>query len=114
MGKIYDFSDQLYEWFSPSALFVRPSDHLPACHTFFTIFPSSIAMTEVMPMQKVKVKGHRNRGQNAIANLDPNERFRTGRGALLFFKDICQICRSHGTKISSILTRIERFYKSPR
>ena len=73
-----------------------------------------LPMTEVMPIQKVKVKGHRNRGQNAIANLDPNERFRTGRGALLFFKDICQICRSHGTKISSILTRIERFYKSPR
>ena len=31
------------------------------------------------------------------------------RGALLFFKVICQISRSHGTKKSPIVTRIERF-----
>ena len=31
------------------------------------------------------------------------------RGALLFFRVICQISRSHGTKKSPILTRIERF-----
>ena len=31
------------------------------------------------------------------------------RGALLFFKVICQISRSHGTKKSSILTQIEGF-----
>ena len=32
------------------------------------------------------------------------------RGALLFFKVICQIFRSHGTKKSPILTWIERFW----
>ena len=53
---------QLYEWFSPSAR-----------HTFFHYVPIIVSswnfqellpMTEVMSMQKVKVKGQGNRGQN--------------------------------------------------
>ena len=70
--------------------------------------------TRVRSMQKVKVKGQGHRGQ------DPNFRFRTvtpvwihiwwwndtyslmllRRGALLFFKVIRQISRSHGAKIA--------------
>ena len=100
---------QLYEWFSPS---VRPShlfDYVPIIVSSWN-FQELLRMTKVMSMQKVKVKGQGHRGH------DPFSRFRTvtpvwihilrwndayslmlvRRGALLFFKVIRQISRSHG------------------
>ena len=121
---------QLYEWFSPSVrlsvrlsvcLSVRPS----VCHTFLTMFPSSYhheifrsyyQWQKWRPCKRSRseVKGQGHRGH------DPNFRFRTvtpvwihiwwwndtyslmllRRGALLFFKVIRQISRSHGAKIA--------------
>ena len=57
---------QLYEWFSPS---FGLSACLSVRHTFFTMFSWSwnfhlLSTTNVMSMQKVKVKGQRYRGQN--------------------------------------------------
>ena len=77
-------------------------------------FQELLPMTKVRSMQNVKVKGQGHRGH------DPNFRFRTvtpvwiqiwwwndtyslmllRRGALLFFKVIRQISRSHGAKIA--------------
>ena len=117
---------QLYEWFSPS---VRPSVRLSVrpsvCHTFLTMFPSSYhheifrsyyQWQKWRPCKRSRseVKGQGHRGH------DPNFRFRTvtpvwihiwwwndtyslmllRRGALLFFKVIRQISRSHGAKIA--------------
>ena len=117
---------QLYEWFSPSVrpsvcLSVRPS----VCHTFLTMFPSFYhheifrsyyQWQKWRPCKRSRseVKGQGHRGH------DPNFRFRTvtpvwihiwwwndtyslmllRRGALLFFKVIRQISRSHGAKIT--------------
>ena len=63
---------QLYDWFSPS---VRPSVCLSVRHTFFTMFVSSwnfqelLPWSEVMSMQKVKVRGQRSRSQRSTPNL---------------------------------------------
>ena len=110
---------QLYEWYFLSVC-------LSVCHIFLTMFNdvpiivSSWNFQElshwirVRSMQKVKVKGQGHRGH------DPTFRFRTvtpvwihiwwwndtyslmllRRGALLFFKVIRQISRSHGAKIA--------------
>ena len=117
---------QLYEWFSPSVcLSVRPSVRPSVCHTFLTMFPSSYhheifrsyyqwQKWSPCKMSRSEVKGQGHRGH------DPNFRFRTvtpvwihiwwwndtyslmllRRGALLFFKVIRQISRSHGAKIA--------------
>ena len=117
---------QLYEWFSPSVrLSVRLSVCPSVCHTFLTMFPSSYhheifrsyyQWQKWRPCKRSRseVKGQGHRGH------DPNFRFRTvtpvwihiwwwndtyslmllRRGALLFFKVIRQISRSHGAKIA--------------
>ena len=117
---------QLYEWFSPSVCpSVRLSVCPSVCHTFLTMFPSSYhhkifrsyyQWQKWRPCKRSRseVKGQGHRGH------DPNFRFRTvtpvwihiwwwndtyslmllRRGALLFFKVIRQISRSHGAKIA--------------
>ena len=117
---------QLYEWFSPSVCpSVRLSVCPSVCHTFLTMFPSSYhheifrsyyQWQKWRPCKRSRseVKGQGHRGH------DPNFRFRTvtpvwihiwwwndtyslmllRRGALLFFKVIRQILRSHGAKIA--------------
>ena len=60
---------QLYDWLSPS---VCPSARRSVCYTFFTVpimvsswnFQKLSPMTQVMSMQKVKVRGQGHRGQN--------------------------------------------------
>ena len=84
-------------------------------------FQELLPLTKVKSMQKVKVKGQGHRGHNTQLN-----RFRTvnpvwihiwgwndayslmllRRGALLFFKVICQISRSHGSKDCRIWPRL--------
>ena len=116
----------IYNCWCPS---VRPSVCLSVCpsvcHTFLTMFPSSYhheifrsyyQWQKWRPCKRSRseVKGQGHRGH------DPNFRFRTvtpvwihiwwwndtyslmllRRGALLFFKVICQISRSHGAKIA--------------
>ena len=54
---------QLYDWFSPS---VRPShlfNHVPIIVSSWN-FQELLPWTEVMSMQKVKVKGQGHRGQH--------------------------------------------------
>ena len=116
---------QLYEWYflsvCPSVcLSVWPSVRLSHLFDYVPIIVSSWNFQELShwtrarSMQKVKVKGQGHRGH------DPNFRFRTvtpvwihiwwwndtyslmllRRGALLFFKVIRQISRSHGAKIA--------------
>ena len=106
-------------------LSVRPSVRPSVCHTFLTMFPSSYhheifrsyyQWQKWRPCKRSRseVKGQGHRGH------DPNFRFRTvtpvwihiwwwndtyslmllRRGALLFFKVIRQISRSHGAKIA--------------
>ena len=106
-------------------LSVRPSVRPSVCHTFLTMFPSSYhheifrsyyQWQKWRPCKRSRseVKGQSHRGH------DPNFRFRTvtpvwihiwwwndtyslmllRRGALLFFKVIRQISRSHGAKIA--------------
>ena len=113
---------QLYEWYFLS---VCPSVRLSVRHTFLTMFPSSYhheifrsyyQWQKWRPCKRSRseVKGQGHRGH------DPNFRFRTvtpvwihiwwwndtyslmllRRGALLFFKVIRQISRSHGAKIA--------------
>ena len=113
---------QLYEWYFLS---VCPSVRLSVRHTFLTMFPSSYhheifrsyyQWQKWRPCKRSRseVKGQGHRGH------DRNFRFRTvtlvwihiwwwndtyslmllRRGALLFFKVICQISRSHGAKIA--------------
>ena len=59
---------QLYEWFSPSVrLSVCPShlfDYVPIIVVSSRNFQEFLPMTEVMTMQKVKVKGQGPRGHN--------------------------------------------------
>ena len=68
---------QLYEWFSQSVSLVLSC---LVCHTFFTMFPSWyhheiqewLPMTEVMSMQKIKVRGqkwrlHRSKPKLAVS-----------------------------------------------
>ena len=67
---------QLYDWFSPS---VCPSVRLPVCpsHLFHHVsiivsswnFQELLPWSEVMSMQKVKVRGQRSRSQRSTPNL---------------------------------------------
>ena len=112
-----------------AALWMVQSVRLSACDAFFTMFPSSwnfqelLPMTKVMSMQKVKVRGQSSRSQRSKPQIN---RFRTvtpvwihiwwwndahslmlpRRGALLFFKVIHQISRSHGSNNRRIWPRL--------
>ena len=110
---------------------VCPSACLSVCHTFLTMFPSSYhheifgsyyQWQKWRPCKRSRseVKGQGHRGHN------PTLRFRTvtpvwihiwwwndayslimiRRGALLFFKVICEISRSHGSKNHRIWPRL--------
>ena len=62
---------QLYEWFSPSVcLSVRPS-HLFDCVPIIVswIFSELLPVTEVMSLQRVKVRSQRSRSQRSQPNL---------------------------------------------
>ena len=119
---------QLYDWFSPSVcLSVRPS----VCHTFFTMFPSSYhheIFRSCYHGQKCRhAKGPGQRSKVKVTEVNTQlSRFRTltpvwihiwqwnhahswkqhRRGALLFFKVIRQISRSHGSKNRRIWPRL--------
>ena len=117
---------QLYEWFSPS---VRLSVRLSVCHTFLTMFPSSYhheIFRSYYQWQKWRpCKRSRSKVKVTEVTTPPN-RFRTvtpvwihiwwwndayslimlRRGALLFFKVIRQISRSHGSKNRRIWPRL--------
>ena len=108
---------QLYDWFSPPVCLsacpsIRPShffDYVPIIVSSWN-FHELLPMTKVMSMQEVKVK--------VTEVMTPFSRFRTvtpvwihklrwndaysfmllRRGALMFFKVIRQISRSHGSK----------------
>ena len=113
---------QLYEWYFLSdsiCLSVCPShlfDYVPIIVSSWN-FQELSPRTRVTSMQKVKVRGQRSRSQRSQPNL--SRCFRTvtpvwihiwwwndtyslmllRRGALLFFKVIRQVSRSHGAKI---------------
>ena len=116
---------QLYEWYFLSVrLSVCPSVCLSVCpsHLFdyVPIIVSSWNFQELSPrtwgtsMQKVKDRGQRSRSQRSQHNLavsglklqwihiwwwnDTYSLMLLRRGALLFFKVICQISRPHGAK----------------
>ena len=120
---------QLYKWYFPSVcLSVRPSVCLSHLFHHVPIIVSSWNFQELLPwskvmfMQKVKVRGQRSRSE---VNTQLS-RFRTltpvwihiwqwnhahswkqhRRGALLFFKVIRQISRSHGSKNRRIWPRL--------
>ena len=63
---------QLYEWFSPSVcLSVRPShlfDYVPIIVSSW-IFSELLPVTEVMSLQRVKVRSQRSRSQRSQPNL---------------------------------------------
>ena len=108
---------------------VRPSVRLSFRHTFFTMFPSSYhheIFRNYYQWQKWRpCKRSRSKVKVTEVNTQLN-RFRTvtpvwihiwwwndaysfmklRRGALLFFKVICQILRSHGSKKHSIWPRL--------
>ena len=114
---------QLYEWFSPS---VRPSVRPSVCPSvtpFWLCFHHHIIMkfSEVVTNDKsdIRAKGQGQRSKVKVTEVNSQlRRFRTvtpvwiqislwneaqslmllRRGALLFFKVICQISRSHGSK----------------
>ena len=117
---------QLYDWFSPS---VRLSVCLSVCHTFFTMFPSSyhheIFRSYYHGQKWCPCK--RSRSEVKVTEVNTQlSRFRTltpvwihiwqwnhahswkqhRRGALLFFKVIRQISRSHGSKNRRIWPRL--------
>ena len=124
---------QLYEWFSPSVcpsvcLSVR---RLSVCHTFLTMFPSSyhheIFRSYYQWQSDVHAKGQSQRSKVKVTEVTTQlSRFRTvtpvwihiwwwddayslimlRRGALLFFKVIRQISRSHGSKNCGIWPRL--------
>ena len=125
---------QLYDWFSPSLhLSVRPSVCpsvcLSVCHTFFTMFPSSyhheIFRSYYHGQKWCPCKRSRSKFKVTEVNT-PHSRYRTltpvwihiwqwnhahswkqhRRGALLFFKVIRQISRSHGSKNCRIWRRL--------
>ena len=110
---------QLYEWFSPSVCpYIRLShlDYVPLIALSWN-FLEWLLLTKVMSMQKFKVRGQRSRSQEVKTQLSC---FRTvilvlihiwrrndvqglmwhRRCALLFFKVIRHISRSHRTKHS--------------
>ena len=125
---------QLYDWFSPSVcLTVDPSVCLSVCPSqifhHVPIIVSSWNFHELLPMTKrdAHAKGHGQRSKVKVIEVNAQfNRFRTvtpvwiriwwwndaysllmlRRGALLFFKVIRQILRSHGSKKSSIWPRL--------
>ena len=125
---------QLYDWFSPSVclsvcLSVRPSvclshlfHHVPIIVSSWN-FQELLPWSKVMSMQKVKVRGQRSRSQRSTPNLAVSGLLtpvwihiwqwnhahswkQHKRGALLFFKVIRQISRSHGSKNRRIWPRL--------
>ena len=125
---------QLYDWFSPSVclsvrLSVCPSVRPSVCHTFFTMFPSSyhheIFRSYYHGQKWCPCKRSRSKVKVTEVNTQLS-RFRTltpvwihiwqwnhahswkqhRRGALLFFKVIRQISRSHGFKNCRIWPRL--------
>ena len=117
---------QLYKWYFPS---VRLSVRLSVCHTFFTMFPSSyhheIFRSYYYGQKWCWCKRSRSKVKVTEVNTQLG-RFRTltpvwihiwqwnhahswkqhRRGALLFFKVIHQISRSHGSKNRRIWPRL--------
>ena len=128
---IFSWTKQLYDWFSPS---VRPSVCLSVClsvtpfwlcchHRIIMKFPEVITKDQ----GKVHAKGQGQRSKVKVTEVTTQlNRFRTvtpvwidiwwwndahslimlRRGALLFFKVICQISRSHGSKNRRIWPRL--------
>ena len=123
---------QLYEWFSPSfCLSVRPSVRPSVRHTFLTMFPSSYhheifrSYYQWQKWRPCKRSGQRSKVKVTEVTTQLY-RFRTvtpvwihiwwwndayslimvRRGALLFFKVIRQISRSHGSKNCRIWPRL--------
>ena len=112
---------QLYKWYFPS---VRPSVRLSHLFDYVPIIVSSwnfqelLPMTKVRSMQKVKVKVTEITTQlNRFRTVTPgwihiwwwNDAYSLmllRRGVLLFFKVICQISRSHGSKNRRIWPRL--------
>ena len=117
---------QLYKWYFPS---VRPSVRLSVYHTFLTMFPSSYhhEIFRSYDQSKVHAKGQGHRSKVKVTGVTTQlNRFRTvtpvwihiwwwndeyslmslRRGALLFFKIISQISRSHGSKNRRIWPRL--------
>ena len=123
---------QLYEWFSPSVRpSVCPSVRPSVCHTFLTMFPSTYhheifrsyyQWQKWCPCKRSRseVKGQGHRGHNPTLPFpdcnpvwihvwwwnDAYSLIMLRRGALLFFKVICQISRSHGSKNCRIWPRL--------
>ena len=121
---------QLYKWYFPSVcLSVRPSVCLSVCHTFFTMFPSSYHHEIFRSYYHGQKWCPRKRSRSKVKVTEVNtqlSRFRTltpvwihiwqwnhahswkqhRRGALLFFKVIRQISRSHGSKNCWIWPRL--------
>ena len=127
---------QLYKWYFPSVrlsvcLSVCPSVRLSVCHTFLTMFPSCIIMkfsgVITNDQSKVHAKGQGQRSKVKVTEVTTQlNRFRTvtpvwihiwwwndayslvllRRGALLIFKVIRQISRSHGSKNGRIWPRL--------
>ena len=132
-GRGYIFlaaTKQLYKWYFPSLrLSVRPSVCLSVCHTFFTMFPSSyhheIFRSYYHGQKWCPCKRSRSKVKVTEVNTQLS-RFRTltpvwihiwqwnhghswkqhRRGALLFFKVIRQISRSHGSRNRRIWPRL--------
>ena len=87
---------------------------------YVPIIVSSLPMTKVMSMQKVKVRGQRSRSQTPLSRFrtvtpvwihiwwwnDAYSLIMLRRGALWFFKVIHQISRSHGSKNLRIWPRL--------
>ena len=115
---------QLYDWFSPSV-------RLSVYHTFFTMFPSSYHHEifrsyyhgqKWCPCKRPRSEVKRSTPNLAVSGLltpvwihiwlynHAHSWKQHRRGALLFFKVIHQISRSHGSKKSSNLTQIGRFW----
>ena len=124
--------DQAAIWLVQSVcLSVRPSVRLSVCHTFFTMFPSSyhheIFRSYYHGQKWCPCKRSRSKVKVTEVNTQLS-RFRTPvwtpvwihiwqwnhthswkqqrRGALLFFKAICQISRSHSSKNRRIWPRL--------
>ena len=123
--------DQAALWMVQSVrLSVRPSVCLSVCHTFFTMFPSSYhheIFRSTMVKSDVHAKGQGQRSKVKVTKVNTQlSHFRTltpvwihiwqgnhahswkqhRRGALLFFKVIRQISRSHGSKNRRIWPRL--------
>ena len=117
---------QLYDWFSPS---IRLSVRLSVGHTFFTMFPSLYHHEIFRSYYKWQTWRPCKRSRSEVKVTEVNtqlNRFRTvtlvwihiwwwndaysfmmlRRGALLFFKVIRQISRSHGSKKRQIWPRL--------